>query len=365
MSAQGSVRESGVGISAHHVKEKKMKKEKKDPSPSSSSPPSEPNSLTDGYFTSKGTFHAFKKSESKLSAKEKAILAVPDLKEWDPSAVTPESTMVFLGKRRSGKSVGVRNLMYQLKDQVQNVLVISQTEKVNDYYQKMVPEVFVHGIYNPFVLNKLFERQSALKAKAEAELKEKGQEGKEGGKVDFENVMVILDDVISNPLIRNDPTLIKCFTEGRHFHLVVMLVSQYPRALNPRVRGNTDFCFIFRTLSRMQIDSLYEDYAGNLTRDVFAAMIDKYTDGFGCVVVDMRTNSQDPTEIFYKYTFPDPEKFPPEFKMGEEKYWEESRIEHQRKLNDMLRQSSDFQELTTKHFDISAIVKKVTDSILN
>lgn len=315
-----------------------------------------------GYFTSKGTFHAFKMSDPRMTSKQRAMASVPELKEWDPTVVTPESTLVFLGKRRSGKSVGVKNMMYMLKDQVKNTIVISQTEKVNDFYQQMVPEIFVHGIYNPFVLQKLFDRQTALKAKAEAEMEERGEKLKEGDKVDFEYVMVILDDVISNPLIRNDPMLIKAFTEGRHFHLVVMLVSQYPRALNTRVRGNTDFCFIFRTLSRQQIDSLYEDYAGNLEKPVFAAMIDKYTDGFGCVVVDMKTNSQDPTEIFYKYTFPFPM---PEFKLGEDKYWEASKAEHQKKLREAAQQASDFGGLTTANFDVEKMIRNITSSIMS
>jgi hypothetical protein len=331
-------------------KKKKQKDKDKDDTASSSSSESEAEEKKEGYLTSKGTWHAFKKSNPYLSAWDKAAASVPELKEWDPKAVTPESTLLFLGKRRSGKSVGMKNMAYLLKDQIANTLVISQTEKVNGFYQEFLPRIFVHSAYNPLLLLKLFQRQEKL-----AKMKEAGVIK------DFEYVLVILDDVISDPIIRNDPMLIKSFTEGRHFHLTVMLVSQYPKAVNTRVRGNSDFAFIFRTSSPAQLESLYEDFGGPLEKKVFMAMMKRYTEGHSCVVVDIKANSSDAREMFFKYTFPFPV---PEFKLGEAKYWEVAEQEKKKELAQLQGAAPpSFQDFRTSTVDVQEVSRRVLDNI--
>ena len=50
-----------------------------------------------------------------------------------------DATLVFVGKRRTGKSWAMRNIMYMLKDKFQGGVVISQTDELNKFWRQYVP----------------------------------------------------------------------------------------------------------------------------------------------------------------------------------------------------------------------------------
>lgn len=268
------------------------------------------------------------------------------LKSFNVETITPESTVVFLGKRRTGKSIGVKNVCRHLRDKIGHVIVISQTEKVNGFYTEFCPSTFIYNKYNPFILQRLFEFQ------------EDQMRQKEAGKIpEVPYVLLILDDLISDPRLRNDEMLIKAFVEGRHFKLVVLMTTQYPKAINPRVRGNIDFAVIFRNISSQQRKALWEDYGGSVEFRRFERVMDEATDGYGCLVVDNRTNSKNPQEVFFHNVF----EFPvPEFKIGTPEEWREAkRREQEKKENPPKEETFDVMQVDSVTAQIAAIVRRV------
>lgn len=260
--------------------------------------------------------------------------------------ITPESTVVFLGKRRTGKSIGVKNVCCHLKDQISHCIVISQTEKVNGFYSEFIPKTFIYNRYNPFILQRLFEYQ------------EDQMKLKEAGKIkEVPYILVVLDDLISDPRLRNDEMLIKAFVEGRHFKLVVLMTTQYPKAINPRVRGNIDFAVIFRNISSMQRKALWEDYGGSVEFRRFEKIMDDSTDGYGCLVVDNRTNSKNPQEVFFHHVF----EFPaPVFKLGSPEEWREAeRKAQEEKENPPKEENFNVMQVDAVTAQIAAIVRRV------
>ena len=243
-----------------------------------------------------------------------------ELRPFEMNTLTAESTIVFIGKRRTGKSIGVKNVAKHLKDQVAHCIVISQTEKVNGFYEEFIPNTFIYSKYDPYILWKLFKYQ------------EDRMRLKESGKIkEVEYVLLILDDLISDPRLRNDEMLIKAFVEGRHFRIVVLMTTQYPKAINPRVRGNIDFAVLFRNISAKQREALWEDYGGCVEKKTFEKLMDDATDEFGCMVVDNRTNSKRPEEVFFKHLF----DFPVEdFHIGTKEEWKEAKRKEEERRED-------------------------------
>ena len=99
--------------------------------------------------------------------------------------------------------------------------------------------------------------------------------------------------------------------------------------MNPRIRGNLDFIFIFKTASDMQRKILHEEFGANLDFRSFSALIAQACRDFGCLVVDVHTNDPDPQKCYFKHTFQFPE---PEFKIGSKEDWKKAEEEQHKEI---------------------------------
>ena len=69
------------------------------------------------------------------------------LKKFDPSKIGDDKVCVFIGKRGTGKSTLVTDIMYY-KKHIPVGIVMSGTEDGNHYYRQFVPDLFIYGDYN-------------------------------------------------------------------------------------------------------------------------------------------------------------------------------------------------------------------------
>ena len=96
-------------------------------------------------------------------------MATFTIKEFDMSSIRDDKVVVFIGKRETGKSFLVRDLLYYNRD-IPCGTVISGTEGANNFYSKLMPSSFIHGDWNEEIVRRYILRQKkGLKA-----LKEKG-----------------------------------------------------------------------------------------------------------------------------------------------------------------------------------------------
>ena len=86
------------------------------------------------------------------------------LKKFDIKTIPADSVVLFIGKRNTGKSFLVRDLLYYHQD-VPVGTVISGTESANMSYGKMVPPLFVHDEYTAELLEKVIKRQKIIVSK--------------------------------------------------------------------------------------------------------------------------------------------------------------------------------------------------------
>lgn len=69
------------------------------------------------------------------------------LKKFDINEIKHDKVVVFIGKRDTGKSFLVRDLLFH-HNSIPVGQVISGTEAANEFYSSIVPKVFIHGEYN-------------------------------------------------------------------------------------------------------------------------------------------------------------------------------------------------------------------------
>jgi len=239
-----------------------------------------------------------------------AEVCLPDLLEFDPEEIKLDATIVAIGKRRTGKSWLLRNIMYLMRDKIPAGIVISQTDELNKFWRQYVPSKYIYPKYEPEILDAVFKRQKDILNDNSLTREEKDE------KAPF---FVLLDDVISDQRLKYDENLMELFVAGRHYRLFVMITSQYAKAITPTLRGNTDYAFLMKCAQQRQREALWEDFADSLTKDAFAQMLDAYTEDNEVLVVDTCPEKKvDPIELFAWWKAVDPG----EFAMGSKEYWQ-------------------------------------------
>ena len=87
-----------------------------------------------------------------------------ELKKFDMKKITfnPNENkgpvVVLIGRRDTGKSFLVRELLFYKKD-IPIGTVISGTEEGNGFYGKHVPKLFIHNEYNTAIIENVLKRQ--------------------------------------------------------------------------------------------------------------------------------------------------------------------------------------------------------------
>ena len=247
-----------------------------------------------------------------LAADQYAQVVLPDLKEFDPETIKLDGTVVAVGKRRTGKSWVFRNLMYLMKDKIKAGIVISQTDELNKFWRQYIPAKYIYPKYEPEILGAVFKRQKKI-------LNHNGLTDKQ--KDEKAPFFILLDDVISDSRLKYDSNLMELFVAGRHYRLFVLITTQYAKAITPTLRGNTDYCFIMKTIQQRQREALWEDFGDFLTKDAFAQILDAYTEDNEVLVIDTcPEHTVDPLEMLYWWKATDPGKF----HIGSKEYWQSS-----------------------------------------
>jgi hypothetical protein len=82
--------------------------------------------------------------------------------------------MVVIGKKDTGKSFLVRDILFNTQRHFPVGTVISATEIANEFFQNMVPSKLIHDKYRPEIVQNMIKRQANMKQKRNEDKKNKG-----------------------------------------------------------------------------------------------------------------------------------------------------------------------------------------------
>lgn len=215
-----------------------------------------------------------------------------ELPYFDPEMIPDDAVIVAFGKRRTGKSFLLRDLLYQKRHVFNHGLVITKT-KFNGFWQNYFPMNVVHGNYDPSIIENFMKLQLDIMSENEKNPSHK--------KINPWAV-IILDDVIADKHVRYDDTLATLFYNGRHFKICVMIASQYVFGLPPGLRGNADFAMCFKQVQKRQRDQLAEDYGDMIyDKDVFFNVLDVNTRDRHVMITDLSDPNKPLNETYFRY----------------------------------------------------------------
>jgi hypothetical protein len=244
-----------------------------------------------------------------------------ELKKFDMKSISfkPNENkgpvVVLLGKRDTGKSFLVRDLLYYHQD-IPIGTVISGTEEGNGFYTKMVPKLFIHNEYNTAIIENVLKRQRTVLKQIKKEM-----ETYKKSTID-PRAFVILDDCLYDATWSRDKLMRLLFMNGRHWKIMLVITMQYPLGIPPTLRTNIDFVFILRENYIANRKRIYENYAGMFpTFESFCQVMDQCTENYECLVINNNSKSNKLQDQVFWYKADSHN----DFKLGSKEFWELSK----------------------------------------
>ena len=223
--------------------------------------------------------------------------------------------VVLIGKRDTGKSFLVRDLLYYQQD-IPIGTVISGTEEGNGFYAKMVPKLFVHNEYNSAIIENILKRQRTVLKQIKKEM-----ETYKRSTID-PRAFVILDDCLYDNTWSRDKLMRLLFMNGRHWKVMLVITMQYPLGIPPTLRTNIDYVFILRENYIANRKRIYENYAGMFpTFESFCQVMDQCTENYECLVINNNSKSNKLHDQVFWYKADNHG----DFRLGSKEFWDLSK----------------------------------------
>lgn len=266
-----------------------------------------------------------------------------ELKKFHMSMMEPDSVVLYLGARRTGKSVLVIDTLRHFKDFPIGV-AISPTEQSNETFSAVMPRMLIYDEYTADILEKFVERQKKI-------TEQKKQEVKKYGRSDIDSrAFLLMDDCLYDKSWLNDKNIRYTFLNGRHASILYLLTMQFPLGIPPNLRANVDWVFINRNSNIKERERIYHQYAGMFpTFDTFCQVLDECTNNFECLVIhkSARSNRLDEQVFWYKA---DPTV---NYKICSKELWDLQTMDDERRAMGMAEPGDD-----EEMYDPSKIIKK-------
>ena len=268
------------------------------------------------------------------------------IRQFDPSVIEPNRVLLFIGKRNTGKSTLVKDLMWYNR-RIPIGMIMSPTEESNSFYSNMIPDLFIYHDYDADAVDKLIKRQKKAVKK----------------KMPNPNAFLLLDDCMyDSKKITKDKNIRYIFMNGRHVKLMLYLTMQYCMDLSPDLRANIDYVFVLRENIIANKEKIYKNFFGIFpTFDIFNQVMTSCTENFECIVLDNTSRSNNIEDVVFYYKA----NVRGNFKIGSSEFWQHHRKYYNKNYDDdsdeeRKKENKKSKSSNSKHPIVTVIKKKLT-----
>jgi hypothetical protein len=247
-----------------------------------------------------------------MPTKQKSEIQI-NLKKFDISKIKDDKVVVLIGKRNTGKSFLVKDLLYHHRN-LPIGTVISGTEMANGFYSSILPKQFIHYDFSPVIVDKLIKRQKKLIKQIKKDVTRYNHSNIDP------RLFFIMDDCLYDSSWTRDENIRCIFMNGRHFKIFFIITMQFPLGVTPNLRTNIDYVFILRENTINNRKRIYDNYAGIFPNfDIFNQVMDQCTQNYECLVIDNTSKSNEINDVIFWY------KAAPhnDFKIGAPIFWQQ------------------------------------------
>ena len=180
-------------------------------------------------------------------------------------------TISVVAKRNSGKSILIRYMINKQKHLFSKIFVICPTEKINPFYNQITNEDCIFDEWNESWVEELIE--TLTKINTHKPLSER------------KNVLLILDDCMSDINYNSSKSMKLIYTRGRHFNLSIIATCQYLNSLPKICRSNCDL-IITGQMNLSSIEMMANEYCSNLDKSEFIKLFNRSTKDYNFLVIN-------------------------------------------------------------------------------
>lgn len=227
-----------------------------------------------------------------------------ELKRFDPTKMKNDRLCLFLGRRGTGKSMAMEDIMYNMRSEFDSGVVMSGTETANQTWGVHVPPSFIYDKYENGVVRDICRNQMKLR-------KEKGGS--------IKPVFLVLEDVLYDKTLNSDEALRWLFFNGRHAKVFTLISMQYYASMKPELRTQIDYVFLTRQTSVVVKEAIWKHFAGVVPDfESFNRILERVTQDYTILVLDQTAISNRIEDCMFWYKA----KPRPQFKLGNRLFWE-------------------------------------------
>ena len=211
-----------------------------------------------------------------------------DIRRFDPSQMKPDRIAVCIGKRGTGKTVLMQDIMYHLRHKLHYGLAMTPTQESAQSFRGYMPASSVYQDYHVEVLERML---SAQRTRAQ----DKGTDA-------LRNLFLVLDDCMYDKAVIKGKAIRDLFMNGRHYKITFLAAVQYLMDLSPALRTQVDYCFALRENVISNRERLYKYFFGAFaTFEDFSRVLDACTSNYECLVIDNTVQSNDIADCIFWY----------------------------------------------------------------
>lgn len=209
-----------------------------------------------------------------------------------------DAVVLIIGKRRSGKSTLMREIMYHHRDLPLGI-VMSGSEESNEFYESFIPPVFVYENFSEDALQSLMDVQKRR-------VLESKQNGKDAA------AFCIIDDFGYAKKVFTSQLFRELAMNGRHRKLFTGITLQFALDMQPGLRNQVDVVIAYADNVLANRKRLYDHFFGvYATFAEFDAVFRAATANYGCLVLDNTVKSScSPEDCVFWFRAQKPETLP-------------------------------------------------------
>ena len=199
-------------------------------------------------------------------------------------------TIVVIGRRRSGKTTAIRDILHSLRDRVEMGWVFCPTLANHVEFGKFMPSDFIKSELDLSFIQQIIQFQT-----------------KRIKKKTVKHVFIVIDDHAHNKKAMRSELINSLFTNGRHYCITVIIGLQYGVAITPEARRNADLVCMCRENTAEERKKLFDGYTDGFNdKNEFAQVMDEVCVNHQLLVFN-KTKRHMKTPAFYwlpKYPCP-------------------------------------------------------------
>lgn len=258
------------------------------------------------------------------SVKGREIVTVTEsFRQFNPEDLPNNFTFICASPRGSGKSYAMKHILGKIKKRFNHAYVFSETASVQEDAYDFVPKENLFDSYDENAMRKIFDKQKEIGARNFG-LKEKDKIKND--------ILIVLDDVITSKEFQNSKVAKEVFVQGRHVHISIIVLLQNLSSKDGAavlLRKNADAFMSFSVYDFSTREMIAEVFGSIISKKDGLALISKITEerDYQAIVFllrDQKGKKMIKTYSDYVYTYVAPATPAADFFIGSKKQRKES-----------------------------------------